>query len=233
MAIEFDVEKLIGKLDIIQKTQVPFAASQSLKVFGFKLAKEILPNEFRDKLDAPDGSGTPVPRTLSAIGYEVNGMEVTFRASEKKGRGLSPKEYLYSALFGGQVTRTALSAGIYSLTDRYPVPAHGNLRALGQYTTYGDIKPSYASAILSGLRKKGAGGKGERFIATGSSRRGGLQPNRVYRVKGSDFTSIMTLFENQTVVSPAIPYREFVEKTAERILPSILSKQLERAMASR
>ena len=34
MSIDFDVEKLIGKLDIIQKTQLPFAANQALKRFG-------------------------------------------------------------------------------------------------------------------------------------------------------------------------------------------------------
>ena len=31
MSIDFDVEKLIGKLDIVQKTQLPFAANQALK----------------------------------------------------------------------------------------------------------------------------------------------------------------------------------------------------------
>ena len=233
MEIKFDVEDLIGELDLIQKTQIPFAASQALKVFGFKLAKEVLPQEFQDKLDAPDGTGSPVPRTVNAIKYAVNGMEVVFSVSDKKDKGLSPKQYLYSALFGGQVTRTALSAGIYQETKRYPIPAHGNLRALGQYTSYGDIKPSYASTVLSGLRRKGTNSKGERFVATGASRSGGLQANRVYRIKGNQFIPIMTLVDTQTVVDPAIPYKQFVEKTAERMLPSILSKQLERAMASR
>ena len=49
MAIDFDVEKLIGKLDIIQKTQVPFAANQALKRFGHLFKTEMLPNKFSEE----------------------------------------------------------------------------------------------------------------------------------------------------------------------------------------
>ena len=42
-SIDFDVEKLIGKLDIIQKTQLPFAANQALKRFGHLFKHQLLP----------------------------------------------------------------------------------------------------------------------------------------------------------------------------------------------
>ena len=77
MAIDFDVEKLIGKLDIIQKTQVPFAANQALKRFGHLFKSQLLPNKFNDEFDAPDGFGKPVPRTLNAAQYEADGMTLT------------------------------------------------------------------------------------------------------------------------------------------------------------
>ena len=54
MEIEFDVEDLIGELDLIEKVQIPFAANQALKQFGFKLSKQVLPNEFLESFDAPD-----------------------------------------------------------------------------------------------------------------------------------------------------------------------------------
>lgn len=233
MEIKFDAERLIGELDLLEKTQLPFAASQALKVFGFKISKEILPEEFSNAFDAPDGTGKPVPRTLRAIGYEVDGTTLTLKVNDKKDKGLSPKEYLYSALLGGQVTPTAFSAGIRAITEQYPIPAHGNLRALGQYNAYGDIKSSYAATVLSGLRKKGATSRGERFVATGGSDSGGMKANRVYRIKGERFIPIATLVGSPTRLDPAIPYRSFVKKQAERLLPSILTKQLEKAMASR
>ena len=74
MAIKFDVEKLIGKLDIIQKTQIPFAAKQALKQYGFLLTKTLLPAEMNKTLTAPSGSGKPVPFTLNAFRYKVDGM---------------------------------------------------------------------------------------------------------------------------------------------------------------
>lgn len=233
MEINFDAEKLIGKLDLLEKTQLPFAATQALKVFGFKIAKEILPEQFSKVFDAPDGTGKPVPRTLRAIGYHVDGQTLTLKVNDKKDKGLSPKEYLYSALLGGQVTQTAFSAGVRAITDRYPIPAHGNLRALGQYSAYGDIKSSYAATVLSGLRKKGTTSRGERFVATGGSDSGAMKANRIYRIKGDRFIPIATLVGSPTRLDPAIPYRPFVEKQAKRLLPSILAKQLERAMASR
>ena len=233
MEIKFDVEDLIGELDLIEKTQLPFAATQALKVFGFKIAKEILPEEFSKVFDAPDGTGKPVPRTLRAIGYKVDDQTLTLKVNDKKDKGLSPKEYLYSALLGGQVTPTAFSAGVRAITEKYPIPAHGNLRALGQYNAYGDIKSSYAADVLSGLRKKGTTSRGERFVATGSSKKGGMEANRIYRIKGDRFIPIATLVDSPTRLDPAIPYRSFVKKQAERLLPSILTKQLEKAMASR
>ena len=233
MDIEFDAEKLIHKLNIIEKSQLPFAATQALKVFGFKIANEILPEEFSEAFNAPDGTGKPVPRTLRAIGYKVDNQTLTLKVNDKKDKGLSPKEYLYSALLGGQVTPTAFSAGVRAITEKYPIPAHGNLRALGQYNVYGDIKSSYAATVLSGLRKKGTTSRGERFVATGGSDSGAMKANRIYRVKGDRFIPIATLVDSPTRLDPAIPYRSFVKKQAERLLPSILTKQLEKAMASR
>ena len=48
MEIKFDVENLIGKLDIIQKTQVPFAANQALKRFGHLFKHQLLPAKWND-----------------------------------------------------------------------------------------------------------------------------------------------------------------------------------------
>ena len=52
----------------------------------------------------------------------------------------------------------------------YPVPAYGNLKSLGALTQGGDVKPSYAGKVITGLernfvRKQQPVG-GERFVAS-------------------------------------------------------------------
>ena len=61
MSIDFDVEKLIGRLDIIEKTQIPFAANLALRRLGSLLKNQLLPAEMQKSFTAPDGYGKPVP----------------------------------------------------------------------------------------------------------------------------------------------------------------------------
>jgi len=244
MAIEFDVEKLIGKLDIIQKTQVPFAANQALKRFGHLFKTQLLPAKFNDEFTAPDGIGKPVPRTLSAALYEADGMTLRLSIKADSGKGSSPAEYLRSALYGGEATNTSIHSAIQNITGMYPVPAYGNLKAMGALTTYGDIRPAYASKVISGLERnfvrKQQPGSGERFIAVSGmqgpvsrSGRGGLAQNAIYRIKGNSINTVFNLFSRKTTLSPVFDYEKFVRTEAEQRLPSLVALSLQRAMASR
>ena len=205
MSIDFNVEKLIGKLDIIQKTQVPFAANQALKRFGHLFKTQLLPNKFNDSFDAPDGYGKPVPRTLNAALYEADGMTLRLSIKSDSGKGVSPGEYLRSALYGGDATDTSIHKAIQNITGMYPVPAYGNLRALGALTQYGDIRPAYAAKVISGLEqnfvRKQQPGSGERFVAVSGVQgpqprgQGGLGRNgrnAVYRIKGNSIARSST-----------------------------------------
>ncbi len=236
MDIKFDVEELIGKLDIIQKTQVPFAAKQALKQYGFLVTKELLPAEMKKTLDKPDGIGQPVPPTLRAMRYDVEGMtlKINVRNSQKQ------NEYLYPAFYGGEPKYTKLQASIYKASDgMFGVPAHVNLRSLGKLNQYADIKRSYASQITNSLSGKNKSFDGGRLVVVSkkskSKKRGGLQEkgDAIYRVKGSSFIRLFSLIDNPPTLSPVLPYEKFVKETAKKHLPSILQKSLARAMASR
>ena len=239
MSIDFDVEKLIGRLDIIEKSQIPFAANQALKRFGHLYKTQLLPKKFSEEFKAPDGYGKPVPRTLNAALYKADGMTLTLGFKSDSGKGVSPAEYLRSALYGGQATDTSIHKAIQKITGMYPVPAYGNLRALGALTAYADVKPSYAAKVISGLEKRKSS-RGERFVAisgvqgpTTRSGRGGLAKNAVYRIKGNSITTVFNLFSQRTELKPIFDYEKFVRKEAETRLPSLLSLSLQRAMASR
>jgi hypothetical protein len=248
MAIEFDVEKLIGKLDIVEKSQIPFAANQALKRFGHLFKTQLLPAKFNDEFTAPDGFGKPVPRTLNAALYEADEMTLKLSIKKDSGKGLSPGEYLRSALYGGDATNTSIHSAIQKITGMYPVPAYGNLRALGALTQGADIKPSYAAKVITGLERnfvrKQQPASGERFVAVSGVQgpqprgfsKGGLGGNgrnAVYRIKGNNISTVFNLFSQKTTLSPVFNYEQFVRKEAETRLPSLLSLSLQRAMASR
>ncbi len=245
MAIEFDVEKLIGRLNVIEKSQLPYAGNQALRRFGFLMKSQLLPKKFQDEFDAPDGFGKPVPRTLNAIQYEASGLSLTIKVKKEAGKGLSPGEYLRSALYGGDATDTAIHSAIQNITGMYPIPAYGNLKALGALTQGADIKASYAAKVISGLEqnfvRKQQPGSGERFVAavTGPSRagfatnaRGGLKGNAVYRIKGNNISTVFTLSSRKTTLKPVFDYEKFVREEARKRLPSFISLSLQRALAS-
>ena len=108
MGVKFNDKVLIDKLNILEKSQIPFAAEQALKRFGFLMKSQLLPQEFEKQFDAPDGFGRPVPRTLNAVQYETKGLTLAIKIKKDSGKGISPGEYLSSALVGGEATDTAI-----------------------------------------------------------------------------------------------------------------------------
>ena len=189
-----------------------------------------------------------MPRTLSAALYEADGMTLRLYFKDESGKGVSPAEYLRSALYGGDATDTSIHKAIQNITGMYPVPAYGNLRALGAMTQYGDIRPSYAAKVISGLEgnfvRKQQPGSGERFVAVSGVQ--GPQPAGLAKAvsegtvgtpfigsKATTSARSSTLFSQRTNLKPVFDYEKFVRKEAETRLPSLLSLSLQRAMASR
>ena len=134
-----------------RRLRCPSPLTKRSSVLGHLFKTQLLPNKFNDEFNAPDGYGKPVPRTLNAALYEADGMTLRLSFKSDSGKGVSPAEYLRSALYGGEATDTAIHSAIQNITGMYPVPAYGNLRALGAMTQYGDIRPSYAAKVISGL----------------------------------------------------------------------------------
>ena len=245
LAIEFDVEKLIGKLDIIEKSQIPFAANQSLKRLGHLIKTQLLPAEMEKSFTAPEGMGRPVPFTLNSLKHDTNGMTLTLSLKDEAPKGTSPAEYLRSAVHGGEVTMTPLTSAIKNITGMYGRPAYGNLAQMGALTQRMDIKPSFAASMISGLERnfarKNQPRYGERYVVAlqgpmpsgrGKAATAGLNPNAVYRIKGNQVSRVMTLASEKPTVNVSLEYEKFIKKTAEDRLPSLLSLSLQRALES-
>jgi len=74
-SIEFDADQLIGKLNILQKVQLPYAGNQALKELGFKMRGE-LAQYMAEVFD------NPVPFTLRSPRYAIDGLTLTVSISK-------------------------------------------------------------------------------------------------------------------------------------------------------
>ena len=178
MGVKFNDKVLIDKLNILEKSQIPFAAEQALKRFGFLMKSQLLPQEFEKQFDAPDGFGRPVPRTLNAVQYETKGLTLAIKIKKDSGKGISPGEYLRSALVGGEATDTAIHSAIRDYWF-VPIPAYGNLGALGALTqraTDPHMPPGHFWARQNYVRKQQPG-TGERFVIIAGPSRSGFSTN--------------------------------------------------------
>ena len=86
-SITFNVDKLIRKLDIIQKSHLPKASEQALKSFGFDV-RELLQKEMQREYESPSAY------TLSSPYFKQDGMTLTVGINDKANSGLSPAQYL-------------------------------------------------------------------------------------------------------------------------------------------
>ena len=87
--IEFDVEALIGKLDVLQKVQLPYAGNRALWALKPKL-RTVLQQEMLQRFRAP------VRLTLNSPFMRIDGLEMEVSIKpDKVAKGNDPASYLY------------------------------------------------------------------------------------------------------------------------------------------
>lgn len=232
--IEWDVEDLIGKVNVIEKVQLPYATQQALKRFGYLFAKEQVKREMQDAFN------NPVPLTLNSVSYDAQGYEVTFRVKQRVDKGNAPGKYLYpvsaedgkgrKSIYETRFTRGLRKQGIVG-DDYWPVPF---LDGRGVRTNaYGRMSQGQYQQTLEGL-KRGTGTGGYRYISVPDQRKKRqtttLKPG-IYRIKGrNDVQMLFTYARRQPTVPAIFDMRQYALDYGAEILPSLLSKSLQRAM---
>ena len=86
-SVTFNVDKLIKKLDLIEKVHVPKAAEEALRSFGFDV-RELLQKEMAEKYESPSAY------TLRSPFFRQEGMTLTVGISDKAISGLAPNQFL-------------------------------------------------------------------------------------------------------------------------------------------
>ena len=87
-SIESNADKLIKKLDLIQKAYLPQAAEQALKSFGLE-SRKTLADAMREKYQ------TATNYTLSSARYKVEGQTLTISILDDPRQNQSAAEYLF------------------------------------------------------------------------------------------------------------------------------------------
>ena len=233
-SIEFDVESLIGKLDLLQKSQIPYAASRALRDYGW-YAKKFLAHEMQGTFDRP------VPFTTRSPYYKVDGMELRIGINDTAVKGTSPAAYLFPQVvepasgrkqvkvqrFSGALQRRGITYGVAIPNERSRAAQMLGLNA------YGNLRPSAYTRVLGSLNAlEMAGpsrGKDRFFVVPPEKPGGSLQPG-VYHRKATSISQLMSLAESPPTVTPKFPFAQLVREEAEDQLPGMLARRLREAI---
>ena len=247
MAIKFDAEDLIGELNTVVKTQLPYAGRRAMFELAGALRRNAWPLYARERFE------NPVPFTTQALFAKADGLKVTLSLDRDAPKGQDPARYLFPTSIGGGIyptrfTKALRRQGIVP-SNYVAIPFVQGTAVRAEVNEYGNVKPSFYASTLAGLARRGAlGGKrtktgGFKYFSvpdnrsgtkllTGSSSRfkgAGLKPG-VYRVKGSQLDFLFGYETTLPTVAQRWDFEEFANAATSEVLPSLLSKALEEAL---
>lgn len=247
MGISFDAEELIGELNTVVKTQLPYAGRRAMFQFARELRNNTWPAYARAKFQSP------VPFTTSGLFAKADDLTVTLSFDRDAPKGQDPARYLYPGSVGGEIyvtrfTRALRQRGIVP-ASYVAVPFKQGTALRGEINQYGNVKPSFYAQTLAGLARRGGFGgrrtktggfkyfslpdnRGGTKLLSGDSTRfkgAGLTPG-IYRVKGSSLEFLFGYETTAPTVSKTWDFNAFAEESGRKLLPSLLSKALEEAL---
>ena len=226
-SITFNVDKLIKKLDIIQKSHLPKASEQALRSLGFDL-RELLQKEMQREYENPSAY------TLRSPYFKQDGMTLTVGVSDKARSGLSPAQYLAPTdKTGGRFRKpaapTSLDGAIlarFGIKD-IAVPVESS-RAGSQFlNAKGGLRSRKVQSLLDQLNNPGSGREQYFVVKPGDSST--LKPGifRRYRLKGTISQAFIFAKQQETA---KIDYHGVIKKAAAERLPKLIETKLSRLL---
>jgi hypothetical protein len=240
MAIEFDVENLIGKVDAITATQLPYAGSRAMNQLGWQLKSEAWPVFAKQRFDRP------VPFTESALRYkhEKGSLSLLVEFNTEAPKGQDPARYLFPTSTGSSIYITRFTKALRQkgiIPSSYVAIPNTRGRALaGEINQYGNVKPGFYQAVLKALDRN-AGDRTRskyrdyRFFSVPDNRkpqRSGqhLKPG-IYRAKGTSLDGLLFSYTQDTPSVPRIwDFEEFATAATNERLPVLLNKYIAEAL---
>jgi hypothetical protein len=238
MAITFNAERLIGRLNILESAQFQYAGTQAMRRLGFELRKDV-----GQHMQATFNRA--IPRTVGSTLYrETGGLAVGIYINrDGDDKGQSPASYLYPLTVGGDALTTRFTSGLrkQGIIDS-KTWALNWLPDPGTPTRNGTTDPGLLQALLSALGQSGGrlassrakyGRGGVRYFSVPdlrNPRKTPLAPG-IYRVKASERPErLMGYLQRQPTVPAKFDFEGVVRERSQALLPGILRAELARAL---
>ncbi|NBS70176.1 hypothetical protein EBT31_14880, partial [bacterium] len=162
--IEFDVERLLGRLNVLEGTQIKYAAKRTLGRFAFEVRKRVI-QEMSTNFNNPVPFTLKAPRPTEKEGYktvieEPNAVSVRLFIDPNSGsKGNSPASYLYPtdrSSPGSEAYATRFARGLSktNVTSKFPVPYKRGIKV--RRNSYGNMMPSQYDTVLKAVQKPGS-----------------------------------------------------------------------------
>ena len=228
-SITFDAEKLIKKLDLIQKAYLPQAAEQALKSFGFE-SRKTLADEMRNRYQHATNYTLKSPR------FVHKGLDLTIFINDDQSQNQSAAEYLFPTdRSDGRrqkpikpTTLAGFLQGKYG-TNRIPVPVPGSRAGRQFINKAGNLKGKKVQTLISQLSSPSANYREQYFVLV--ERHGGLGPGiwRKYRAKNA-VSLAFALLDRKPTQDTSIDIHALLLKEAEQRLPVLIEQKLRRLL---
>ena len=226
-SITFNVDSLIRKLDIIQRSHLPKASEQALKSLGFDL-REVLQEEMQREYESPSAY------TLRSPYFKQDGLTLTVGISDKARSGLSPAQYLAPTdKTGGRFRKPAAPTSLdgamlarFGIKD-LAVPVQSS-RAGSQFlNAKGGLRSRKVQYLLDQLANPGSGRESYFVVKPGSGSSLTAGVYRRYRVKSEISMAFKFAKQQQTT---SIDYHGVIRKAAAERLPGLIQSKLSRLL---
>ena len=251
--IKFDVEELLGPLNILQKANFNYAAKQSLKIIGFQVAKKYLPEQMEKRFDSA------VPYTKRSVRYGVENQKLTLSINEDDSKVNAPAKYLFGVMSeaGGAAYPTRFAKWLWDKDlaprNKFPMPAFES-PAVPKRRGFKDRSPNwFYSQTQAALAKEltrtgtttvvGTGRKsvplkgriaGTRVfnIRDNSSKGAKGKSGGIYRVKSDkQVNQLFRYIDTVPTVPSKLPFHETATDYIKLNLPDELMKQINKSIA--
>ena len=227
-SVTFNVDKLIRKLDIIQRSHLPKASEQALKSLGFDL-REVLQKEMQETYASPSSY------TLRSPFFRQESMTLTVGISDKARCGLSAAQYLAPTdQSGGRFRKPAAPTSLdgamlarYGIRD-IAVPVESSRAGKQFLNAKGGLRSRKVQYLLDQLANPGSGRESYFVVKPGSGSRLTAGIYRRYRLKGEISAAFVFARQQQTA---KIDYHGVIRKEAEARLPRLIQSKLAKLLA--
>jgi hypothetical protein len=160
--IEFDAEAIIGKINELQRVQIPRAGAYALTQAAFAATQEL-------KQQAKAKFNNPVPLTYNSFLYQKadpEKLEAKVFVRDEVPKGNSPSRYLLPQIYGGTYYRTRFQRALGYTVDADnggPILAPNRIMVptgsqFVRRNMYGNMSPGQYTQILSALRSESSAG---------------------------------------------------------------------------